>query len=843
MAVNKVVYDGETIIDLTDSTVSPASLAEGATAYDASGTKVTGTMPTSSVLYGKEQNLTEAQKAQARENIGISDATTSVAGLMTAADKEKLDNSNVAYGTCSTAAGTAEKAVVLNGNAKWSLRTGSIIMVKFDVSNTASNVTLNVNGTGAYPIWYNNAEYTSTGTAYTGYANRTITYMFNGTHYVWITASYDANSTYTNAALGQGYATCSTAASTTAKVGTLSSYKLTTGGIVSVKFTNEVPANATLNINSAGAKSIYFRGAKITADVIKAGDTATFVYSSYYHLISIDRWQNDIVDIQEAIARSPATPQDYGAKGDGSTDDTTAFQNALANNRIVFVPGGAYKLSGELTIRDNCQMELAQDVVLNFTQTSGNCITMNRSAYLKGNHATVNVPYSFIGNVVNADTSVHTDIKDVPPFSHWDPQWKTARYLTDLNICKVNDDGLHVSNSGDSNGTAVYITADGSATSTFIWGLNFSGLRIAGAFEYGIRAVNIGGAYNHEMRIEAFMDACKVGVSLEDCNNAYISATVQPRKADNGTTYAEHGIKLVNTANTDLTGSRVWDWSAANSKWANGGEYQHIAMYGNCMGTIANDFHYHSLPSYVSDIREIIYTDTPSNFDSLIILQEPFTKWFKPVDNEPYFFDGEMNRQLVTKEEFDQCIDAERVPNFTDRLSSAKDRNGAVFNGIGYKKGYHWATDGVTLTKSDYHTCTGLIQCATGDKIHVKGMSFNEGDDDCRVVLYDSSFAKILHINRGNIITNGSYYYVNNYVETEDGFTLDIVRAGVAYISISVYSSTVKRNPIVTANQEISWSTTGYLQDGIKVQVEQVEGLSDILGSYINDVDALLGGS
>ena len=70
MAVNKVVYDGETIIDLTDSTVSPASLAEGETAYDASGTKVTGTMPTSVVLYNKTQNLTETQKAQARSNIG-----------------------------------------------------------------------------------------------------------------------------------------------------------------------------------------------------------------------------------------------------------------------------------------------------------------------------------------------------------------------------------------------------------------------------------------------------------------------------------------------------------------------------------------------------------------------------------------------------------------------------------------------------------------------------------------------------------------------------------------------------------------------------------------------------
>ena len=213
-------------------------------------------------------------------------------------DKAKLTNTNIAYGTCSTAADVAEKAVVLTGNTQWSLTNGSIIMVKFDISNTAENVTINVNNTGAYPIWYNNAEYTSTGTAYTGYAKRTIAYMFNGTHYVWITASYDSNTTYSNAGLGSGYATCSTAAATVAKTASLSSYALTTGGIVSVKFTNDVPANATLSINSKTAKNIYFRGAKITDGVIKAGDVATFVYSSYYHLISIDRWQNDITEIK-----------------------------------------------------------------------------------------------------------------------------------------------------------------------------------------------------------------------------------------------------------------------------------------------------------------------------------------------------------------------------------------------------------------------------------------------------------------------------------------------------------------------------------------------------------------
>ena len=229
-------------------------------------------------------------------------ATISADGLMSATDKAKLNYTNIAYGTCATAAATAAKTITLSGNAQWTLTTGSVIMVYFSTSNSASNVTLNVNGTGAYPIWYNNAEYTSNGTAYTGYAKRVIVYMFNGTHWVWVTSSYDANSTYTNAGLGQGYGTCSTAAATAAKAVTLSSYVLTTGGIVTVKFTYAVPANATMNINSKGAKNIYYKGAKITAGVINAGDYATFRYDgTQYHLISIDRWGSDIGDISTAL--------------------------------------------------------------------------------------------------------------------------------------------------------------------------------------------------------------------------------------------------------------------------------------------------------------------------------------------------------------------------------------------------------------------------------------------------------------------------------------------------------------------------------------------------------------
>jgi hypothetical protein len=43
MAVNKVVYGGETLIDLTNLTVAANTLDEGVTAVDASGAMITGT--------------------------------------------------------------------------------------------------------------------------------------------------------------------------------------------------------------------------------------------------------------------------------------------------------------------------------------------------------------------------------------------------------------------------------------------------------------------------------------------------------------------------------------------------------------------------------------------------------------------------------------------------------------------------------------------------------------------------------------------------------------------------------------------------------------------------------
>ena len=43
MAINKVIYGGNTLIDLTGDNITPADLLSGKTAHDKSGATITGT--------------------------------------------------------------------------------------------------------------------------------------------------------------------------------------------------------------------------------------------------------------------------------------------------------------------------------------------------------------------------------------------------------------------------------------------------------------------------------------------------------------------------------------------------------------------------------------------------------------------------------------------------------------------------------------------------------------------------------------------------------------------------------------------------------------------------------
>lgn len=89
---------------------------------------------------------------------------------------------------------TATKIVTLYGGTTLTLEAGMIFMVDFVERNMMPQVSLNINGTGAYPIMVDGSTYNGVDYKYTGAALATITYMFNGTHYVWLNTEYGAAS-------------------------------------------------------------------------------------------------------------------------------------------------------------------------------------------------------------------------------------------------------------------------------------------------------------------------------------------------------------------------------------------------------------------------------------------------------------------------------------------------------------------------------------------------------------------------------------------------------------------------------------------------------------------------
>jgi hypothetical protein len=223
---------------------------------------------------------------------------------------------------------------------------GAIAIVKFTNSNSASNCTLNVGGTGAKSIWYGTSVFTGSNTNVCGYANRSNMYVYDGTYWVWMSYSQydtDTNTTYTPQSLGNGYCIAGRDTSVTTKVvysGELAGYTLKVGGIVSVAFVEDVTGNPSyLNINGQGTKPILYRSSSSVSECIYNGDTATFIYDgSYYHLISVDRGNALVIALageEEAYTYNGSkdveiaiTPGNIGAAASSHSHQTATTSSA-----------------------------------------------------------------------------------------------------------------------------------------------------------------------------------------------------------------------------------------------------------------------------------------------------------------------------------------------------------------------------------------------------------------------------------------------------------------------------------------------------------------------------------
>jgi hypothetical protein len=184
------------------------------------------------------------------------------------------------YGTCSTAKGTAAKTVTLQSGSSFVLKTGVTIAVKFTNANTIANPTLNVNNTGAKPIYRYGTTAASTGDTTTGWrAGSVLLLTYDGTG--WIRHFWENTNT-----VPAGY--CTTAADTAAKTATCTDYALKTNSYLHliIKTANTSKTALTLNVNGKGAKPIYINGAASSTSnyTLPAGSYITFYNGTNYYI-------------------------------------------------------------------------------------------------------------------------------------------------------------------------------------------------------------------------------------------------------------------------------------------------------------------------------------------------------------------------------------------------------------------------------------------------------------------------------------------------------------------------------------------------------------------------------
>ena len=200
------VYQTVTHLNILAATTSKAGLmsAEDKAKVDSFLTNLrslTFTDTTASADQGTK--ITETLKAtiggvqEVIDSITLLAATSSKAGLLSASDKAYIDalpatltslsnsisgalalmQSLVGYYVCDTAAGTAAKTISASG---YVLTNGGCIRIKMTNANTANNVTLNINSTGAKALYYDGAQASSTNTWEAG---EVLEVYYDGTQY------------------------------------------------------------------------------------------------------------------------------------------------------------------------------------------------------------------------------------------------------------------------------------------------------------------------------------------------------------------------------------------------------------------------------------------------------------------------------------------------------------------------------------------------------------------------------------------------------------------------------------------------------------------------------------
>ena len=116
MTVNKVIYDGTTLVDLTSDTVTADNLASGVTATAANGEKITGLLPKVTIDTALSETSTNpVTNAAITTAVNAKADTSSLSAVATSGAYSDLSGVPTNHATYDTATvGSVENPVYLN---------------------------------------------------------------------------------------------------------------------------------------------------------------------------------------------------------------------------------------------------------------------------------------------------------------------------------------------------------------------------------------------------------------------------------------------------------------------------------------------------------------------------------------------------------------------------------------------------------------------------------------------------------------------------------------------------------------------------------------------------------
>lgn len=178
-------YTAGTGISLSGTTINHSNSVTADTAAGDANKTLTygGTFTIPSVTYDAQGHITgkgSTTMTMPATPTAVSGNAGSATKLQTARTIDGVSFNGTAnithYGECTTAAATQAKVVSVTG---FTLATGARAMIKFTVTNTVGNPTLNINGTGEKPIYYRGAAISADYLA----AKRVYEFVYDGTNY------------------------------------------------------------------------------------------------------------------------------------------------------------------------------------------------------------------------------------------------------------------------------------------------------------------------------------------------------------------------------------------------------------------------------------------------------------------------------------------------------------------------------------------------------------------------------------------------------------------------------------------------------------------------------------